>query len=80
VRTLTLTRPAPSLQVLLLANDITHRAGSFGTLEDALFFHASAWARRKGIPRIYLAGAERRGQIEASSPCRCREFRGGKGG
>ena len=42
-------------ELVLIANDITHRAGSFGTLEDALFFHASAWARTRGIPRVYLA-------------------------
>lgn len=41
--------------IILIANDITHRAGSFGPKEDLLFYHASALARRLGIPRLYFA-------------------------
>jgi acetyl-CoA carboxylase / biotin carboxylase 1 len=42
-------------QMVLIANDITHKAGSFGTVEDKLFSAASEYARTRGIPRIYLA-------------------------
>jgi acetyl-CoA carboxylase carboxyltransferase component len=41
--------------VVLVANDITHRAGSFGTREDRLFELVSQYARKAGIPRVYLA-------------------------
>jgi acetyl-CoA carboxylase/biotin carboxylase 1 len=40
---------------VLIANDITHEAGSFGTQEDMLFHHASLYARARGLPRVYLA-------------------------
>ncbi len=42
-------------KVVIIANDITHRAGSFGTMEDRLFSEASRYARERGIPRVYLA-------------------------
>eukprot|EP00611_Tribonema_gayanum_P009281 TRINITY_DN1905_c0_g1_i2.p1 TRINITY_DN1905_c0_g1~~TRINITY_DN1905_c0_g1_i2.p1 ORF type:complete len:726 (-),score=215.83 TRINITY_DN1905_c0_g1_i2:222-2288(-) len=42
-------------QLVLIANDITHEAGSFGTREDAVFLLASRYARAKGVPRVYLA-------------------------
>jgi len=42
-------------QVVLIANDITHKAGSFGTREDVVFKLASQYAREKKIPRIYIA-------------------------
>lgn len=42
-------------EVVLIANDITFRSGSFGPEEDLLFTEASKLAREKGIPRIYLA-------------------------
>lgn len=42
-------------QVVLIANDITYKAGSFGTREDFMFFKASEYARTRGLPRIYLA-------------------------
>ncbi|RYG42610.1 hypothetical protein EON68_01630, partial [archaeon] len=42
-------------ELIVIANDITFRAGSFGTLEDVLFLHASTYARERGIPRVYLA-------------------------
>jgi acetyl-CoA carboxylase/biotin carboxylase 1 len=42
-------------QVVLIANDITHKAGSFGTREDVVFKLASEYAREKRIPRLYIA-------------------------
>ncbi|CAM9955807.1 unnamed protein product, partial [Phaeothamnion confervicola] len=42
-------------QLVLVANDITHQAGSFGTREDVVFLLASQYARAKGVPRLYLA-------------------------
>jgi biotin carboxylase/acetyl-CoA carboxylase carboxyltransferase component/biotin carboxyl carrier protein len=41
--------------LVIIANDITVSAGSFGVKEDALFYHASRLARAEGIPRIFLA-------------------------
>lgn len=41
--------------VIVIANDITFRSGSFGPDEDALFYEASKYARKHGLPRIYLA-------------------------
>ena len=40
--------------VILIANDITFKIGSFDTEEDQLFKKASELARKLGIPRIYL--------------------------
>ncbi len=42
-------------QVALIANDITHKAGSFGTREDVVFKLASEFAREKRIPRLFVA-------------------------
>jgi acetyl-CoA carboxylase / biotin carboxylase 1 len=42
-------------QVVLIANDITHNAGSFGTREDVVFKLASEFAREKRIPRLFVA-------------------------
>jgi acetyl-CoA carboxylase / biotin carboxylase 1 len=42
-------------QVILIANDITHKAGSFGTREDVVFKMASEYARSRRIPRIFIA-------------------------
>jgi acetyl-CoA carboxylase carboxyltransferase component/biotin carboxyl carrier protein len=42
-------------QLVLIANDITFKAGSFGTAEDCLFKHASEYARVRGVPRVYIA-------------------------
>jgi len=42
-------------QCVIICNDITFQAGSFGTKEDALFYFASQYARQNGIPRLYLA-------------------------
>ncbi|OQR88272.1 acetyl-CoA carboxylase [Achlya hypogyna] len=42
-------------QLVLIANDITFNAGSFGTREDKLFDLASKHARAHGLPRLYFA-------------------------
>ena len=39
----------------MIANDITHKAGSFGTREDVVFKLASEYARANNIPRLYVA-------------------------
>lgn len=41
--------------LVLLANDVTHKAGSFGVDEDVLFQKASEYARDRGLPRIHIA-------------------------
>ena len=41
--------------VVVIANDITFKIGSFGTDEDMLFQKASEFAREHRIPRIYIA-------------------------
>ena len=40
---------------MLIANDITFKAGSFGTREDVVFKLASEFARERRIPRLYVA-------------------------
>lgn len=40
---------------IIVANDITHKIGSFGPLEDQFFFKCTELARKLGIPRIYLS-------------------------
>ena len=40
---------------VIVANDITHKIGSFGPREDQFFFKCTELARRLGIPRIYLS-------------------------
>jgi len=42
-------------QIILISNDITHKAGSFGTREDVVFKLASEYARHRLIPRLYVA-------------------------
>ncbi|KND02645.1 uncharacterized protein SPPG_01732 [Spizellomyces punctatus DAOM BR117] len=41
--------------IVIVANDITFNIGSFGPMEDLVFFKASEYARRLGIPRIYIS-------------------------
>ena len=41
--------------MILIANDITVKAGSFGTREDVVFKMASDMAREKRIPRLFIA-------------------------
>ncbi|XP_062407728.1 acetyl-CoA carboxylase-like [Sardina pilchardus] len=42
-------------EVVVICNDITHRIGSFGPQEDVLFQQASALARQRGVPRLYIS-------------------------
>ncbi|GMH62235.1 hypothetical protein TrLO_g1502 [Triparma laevis f. longispina] len=42
-------------QFILISNDITQAAGSFGTREDILFKLASEYARKRKLPRLYMA-------------------------
>ncbi|CAH8607955.1 unnamed protein product [Heterobilharzia americana] len=41
--------------IIVIANDATFKAGSFGPAEDLTFHRASQLARHFGIPRFYLA-------------------------
>ncbi|KAJ3296515.1 acetyl-coenzyme-A carboxylase [Borealophlyctis nickersoniae] len=41
--------------IVVVANDITFNIGSFGPTEDLLFYKASEYARKLGIPRIYIS-------------------------
>ncbi|GIZ45206.1 hypothetical protein CKM354_000838600 [Cercospora kikuchii] len=40
---------------IIIANDITHKIGSFGPQEDRFFHKCSELARKLGIPRLYLS-------------------------
>ncbi|CEP61144.1 acetyl-CoA carboxylase ACC1 LALA0_S02e07712g [Lachancea lanzarotensis] len=42
-------------QFVIVANDITYKIGSFGPQEDAFFNKVTEYARKRGIPRIYLS-------------------------
>lgn len=42
-------------QFIIVANDITHKIGSFGPDEDEYFNKCTELARKLGIPRIYLS-------------------------
>lgn len=42
-------------QFIIVANDITHKIGSFGPEEDEYFNRCTDLARKLGIPRIYLS-------------------------
>lgn len=42
-------------QFIIVANDITHKIGSFGPDEDAYFDKCTEYARKLRIPRIYLS-------------------------
>ncbi|KAI0684026.1 acetyl-CoA carboxylase [Cytidiella melzeri] len=42
-------------KVVVIANDITYKIGSFGPSEDHFFNLASDYAREQGLPRIYLS-------------------------
>jgi len=41
--------------IVLIANDVTHQAGSFGVAEDLFFKKAMEYARKRGLPRIFIA-------------------------
>ncbi|CAE8694554.1 unnamed protein product, partial [Polarella glacialis] len=55
---------------ILIANDVTFKAGSFGVQEDGFFQKASEWARVRGIPRIYVScnSGARVGLVEELKP------------
>jgi len=40
---------------VIVANDITYQIGSFGPQEDAFFNQCTEFARKLGVPRIYLS-------------------------
>lgn len=40
---------------VVIANDITFQIGSFGPQEDYFFNHVTEYARKRGIPRVYLS-------------------------
>ncbi|KIH92458.1 acetyl-CoA carboxylase [Sporothrix brasiliensis 5110] len=42
-------------QFIIVANDITYNIGSFGPKEDGFFNKCTEYARKLGIPRIYLS-------------------------
>lgn len=42
-------------QFIIIANDITHKIGSFGPDEDEYFNRCTELARKLGIPRVYLS-------------------------
>ena len=42
-------------RVVVISNDITYNIGSFGPLEDEYFYQATRYARRHGLPRVYLS-------------------------
>lgn len=42
-------------QFVIIANDITFKIGSFGPQEDDFFNKVTEYARKRGIPRIYLS-------------------------
>lgn len=42
-------------EIVLIANDITHQAGSFGVFEDIFYQKVSAYARAKGLPFVYVS-------------------------
>jgi acetyl-CoA carboxylase/biotin carboxylase 1 len=42
-------------EIIVIANDLTFKIGSFGMEEDLLFLRASELARKLGIPRIFLS-------------------------
>jgi len=44
-----------SRKVVFIANDITYQIGTFSVDEDRLYLKASEYARRFGIPRIFIA-------------------------
>ena len=43
------------VKVIVVANDITYKIGSFGPAEDQFFYLVTQYARARGIPRIYLS-------------------------
>ncbi|KAM6496983.1 acetyl CoA carboxylase [Amanita muscaria] len=42
-------------KIVVVANDITYKIGSFGPMEDQFFYLVTQYARDQGLPRIYLS-------------------------
>jgi acetyl-CoA carboxylase/biotin carboxylase 1 len=42
-------------EMILIANDVTVQSGSFGVEEDQFFYKASEYARKRGIPRVFIS-------------------------
>ena len=42
-------------RVVVISNDITFQIGSFGPIEDEYFYKATQYARKHGLPRVYLS-------------------------
>ncbi|KAI8340678.1 acetyl-CoA carboxylase [Chlamydoabsidia padenii] len=42
-------------RIIVIANDITFKIGSFGVQEDLVFYKVSEYSRQLGIPRVYLS-------------------------
>lgn len=42
-------------RMIVIANDITFKIGSFGPAEDEFFYRVTEMARNLGVPRIYLS-------------------------
>lgn len=42
-------------RVILVANDVTYKSGSFGVAEDDFFAKVSRYAARQGLPRVYVS-------------------------
>ena len=41
--------------IVVVANDITYKIGSFGPTEDQFFYLVTQYARARGLPRVYLS-------------------------
>jgi len=56
--------------IIVIANDVTFQAGSFGVREDQFFQKASELARVRGLPRIYVScnSGARVGLVEELKP------------
>jgi acetyl-CoA carboxylase/biotin carboxylase 1 len=57
-------------EVILIANDVTVQSGSFGVKEDDFFYKASEYARKRGLPRLYIScnSGARIGLVEELKP------------
>ena len=57
-------------EIVLIANDVTHQTGSSGVKEDVFFQKASAYAKKKGLPRNYIScnSGVRVGLVEELKP------------
>eukprot|EP00441_Pelagodinium_beii_P036360 CAMPEP_0197642468 /NCGR_PEP_ID=MMETSP1338-20131121/16115_1 /TAXON_ID=43686 ORGANISM="Pelagodinium beii, Strain RCC1491" /NCGR_SAMPLE_ID=MMETSP1338 /ASSEMBLY_ACC=CAM_ASM_000754 /LENGTH=2163 /DNA_ID=CAMNT_0043215591 /DNA_START=12 /DNA_END=6503 /DNA_ORIENTATION=+ len=58
-------------EIVMIANDVTFKAGSFGVDEDEFFQKASEYAREHALPRIHIAcnSGARVGLAEELKPC-----------